>query len=135
MVHGRDVAIREIAEKLETDAELWTLLPSLSGARLICQCFPKQGCHADAIISAYSRRFPTAFDGDDPSSRAPLSSVLNRLAELRCEVADEEDSTADEGAPAKDSGWRRCTGPPMQVGSGHVTSEVCDGQSLASPSR
>ena len=47
------------------------------------------------------------------------SSVFNRLAELRCEVADEEGSTADEGAPAKGSGWRG-TGPPMQVASGYV---------------
>ena len=73
-------------------------LLGLSGARLICHCLLRQACHADAIISASSRGFPSAFDRDDPSSRAPSSSVLNRLAELRCEVVDEADSTADEGS-------------------------------------
>ena len=43
-------------------------------------------------------------------------------------------SSADEGAPGRGTGWVGY-GPPMEVGVGYVSRELCDGQSLASPGR
>ena len=71
------------------------LIAGLSGTRLICHCLPRQACHADAFISACSIRFPTAHSRDDPSSRTPSSSVINGLAELKCE--EEKGGCASEG--------------------------------------
>ena len=56
------------------------------------------------------------------------------MAKLR-EVPEQSDgSSADEGAPERGAGWVG-HGPPMEVGVGYVSRELCDGQSLASPGR
>ena len=133
-VFGRSEAIRRYELLLRKDVHLRSLLPELSGTRLVCHCRLEQPCHADSIISVYRDMFPEAYDRDAVTTAAPSAEVLNRLARLREEQDSDEGSTADEGAPTRGTGWTG-RGPPMQVGSGYTRRDVCDGQSLASPGR
>ena len=59
---------------------------------------------------------------------------IERLATLGLQPENEEDSTADEGAPLRGSGWAGL-GRPMDFGTGFAFKETCDGQTLASPGR
>ena len=58
-----------------------------------------QACRADIILSPCRLLFPGAFDRDASGFKLPTYSILSRFATLRVEPENEEDSTADEGAP------------------------------------
>ena len=101
------------------------------------QVFLREGaerCHADVLISLFRQTFPTAHDRDRETQPPPTASVLDFLAKLRNELEEDEGSSADDGGPPTGAGWRG-KGQPMMIGSGCVTREVCDGQSLVSPGR
>ena len=119
---------------LRNDQSLSSIIWTLSGARLVCHCKPTQRCHADVLISLFRQTFPAAHDRDQENQPAPTASVLSLLAKLRNEPEEDSGSSADEGVPPKGAGWRG-KGQPMMIGSGYVTRELCDGQSLASPGR
>ena len=121
-------------ETLRNDLSLSSIIWTLSGARLVCHCKPTQRCHADVLISLFRQTFPAAHDRDQENQPAPTASVLSLLAKLRIEPEEDGGSSADEGVPPKGSGWRG-KGQPMMIGSGYVTRELCDGQSLSSPGR
>ena len=131
---GRQTAIERFAEKLSRDSELQENLHTLSGKRLLCHCRPTEACHADSIISAFRDKFPEAFDRDDEEAPAPTAHILAYLALLKTEQEEEEVSSPDEGAAPKHTGWRG-TGRPLIIGTGYTEREMCDGMSLASPSR
>ena len=133
-VYGRKEATWRFEQKLTSDSALRETLWTMSGLRLVCHCKPTQECHGDAIIREYHQKFPGAFDREASASEPPSSRVLNYLARLREEPESEDDTSPDEGAPPKSSGWRGC-GAPMVVGVGYTSREFCDGQSLASPGR
>ena len=105
-----------------------------SQARLVCHCLPSQACHGDKIVEEYRARFPAAFDRDAEGPNPPSAEVLNYMARLREKAASESDTSADEGAPPRSSGWVG-SGAPLMIGSGYTRREVCDGLSLASPGR
>ena len=65
-------------------------------------------------------------------AQPPDSKTLNYLAVIREEAPRDEGSTADEAAAPAGSGWRG-SGKPMMMGTEHISREMCDGQSLASP--
>ena len=109
--------------KLLTDTSVRDRLWTLSGVRLVCHCKLAQRCHGDIIIREFRAMFPDAFDRDD-----------SECAGLREEPASGSESSPDEGAPPKGSGWRG-NGEPMIVGVGYISRELCDGQTLASPGR
>ena len=131
---SREEAIRRYSETLRNDQSLSSIIWTLSGARLVCHCTPTQRCHADVLISLFRQTFPAAHDRDQENQPAPTASVLSLLAKLRNEPEEDSGSSADEGVPPKGAGWRG-KGQPMMIGSGYVTRELCDGQSLASPGR
>ena len=132
--HGRALAVSKFEHHLRTDQDLNEALWQLSGARLVCHCRPGESCHADIIRTVFSERFPDAYDRDSGSAKPPTAQVLNYMAKLR-EVPEQSDgSSADEGAPERGAGWVG-HGPPMEVGVGFVSRELCDGQSLTSPVR
>ena len=56
------------------------------------------------------------------------------FAAHRQEPPSDDDSSADDGVPAKNSGWVR-HGSPLQVGIGYTSRDHRDGQGLASPGR
>ena len=93
-----------------------------------------QACHADVLITEFRRQFPSAFDRDLLGGEPPSPTVLNFLAQLRGEPERDDGSSADEGAPGKEAGWKG-QGKPMQVGVAYTAREYCDGQTLASPGR
>ena len=68
----------------------------------------------DSIVSC-SLRFRSPANGGPPSS----VSVLNHLATIRPEPENEDDSTADQGAPPRGSGWAG-KGRPMDTGTGYT---------------
>ena len=105
-VHGRSGAIRRYEAMLRKNDDLLKRLPQLSGFRLVCHCRANQACHAESIIKVYKSLFPAAFNREDiATATAGSEEVLSRLASLR-EVPDSDDgSTADEGAPARGTGW------------------------------
>ena len=133
-VYGRKEAIWRFEQKLKRDPVLRETLWTMSGLRLICHCKPTQECHGDAIIREFRQQFPGAFDREASASEPLSSRVLNYLALLREEPESEADTSPDEGAPPKSTGWRG-NGAPMVVGVGYTSREFCDGQSLASPGR
>ena len=133
-MYGRKEAIWRFGQKLQSDPVLRETLWTMSGLRLVCHCKPTQECHGDAIIREFRQHFPDAFDREAPVSEPPSSRVLNYLARLREEPESEADTSPDEGAPPKCTGWRG-NGAPMLVGVGYTSREFCDGQSLASPGR
>ena len=133
-VFGRQRAIERFASQLHSDEQLKSNIWSLSGRRLICHCLENQACHADVLVTEFRRQFPSAFDRDQLGGEPPSSAVLNFLAQLRGEPEQDDGSSADEGAPSKDAGWKG-QGKPMQVGVGYTAREFCDGQTLASPGR
>ena len=114
----------------ELQRDLWLL----SGLRLLCHCQRGEECHGDVLILKFKEVYPTAFDRDRVDQPPPSSSILNYLARLREAPPSDEGSTSDEGVPPKNSGWRG-PGKPMQVGTGYLQRDYCDGQSLASPGR
>ena len=65
--------------------------------------------------------------GSPLSRRQPESSISSRLRE----EPKSDDTSADEGTPPKGAGWRG-KGPPMEIGTGYSSREICDGQTLAS---
>ena len=132
--YGRDLAIQLFEQHLDSSRELQRQIPSLSGTRLVCHCKQQEDCHADALIRKFKELFPDAYDRSLLDQRPPTSSELNLLARQREEVASDEGSSPDEGAPPKGSGWQG-TGKPMLVGVGYTSREYCDGQTLASPGR
>ena len=68
------------------------------GPCLLCHCGAQQPCHADILISAYSRSFPDAFDRNDVlTSPPPTSDQLSYLAEVR-----EEHDSSEVQRPTKD---------------------------------
>ena len=132
--HGRDLAVSKFDHHLRTNQDLNDALWQLSGARLVCHCRPGEPCHADIIRKVFSQRFPDAHDRDNEGMEPPTEQVLNYMAKLR-EVPEQSDgSSADEGAPERGAGWVG-HGPPIEVGVGYVSRELCDGQSLSSPGR
>ena len=132
--HGRALAVSKCEHHLRTDQDLNEALWQLSGARLVYHCRPGEECHADIIRTVFKEQFPDAHDRDEVSAKPPSAQVLNYMAKLR-EVSEQSDgSSADEGAPERGTGWVGY-GPPMEVGVGYVSRELCDGQSLASPGR
>ena len=133
-LYGRKEAIWRFEQKLKCDPVLRETLWTMSGLRLVCHCKPTQECRGDAIIREFRQQFPGAFDREASASEPPSSRVLNYLARLREEPESEADTSPDEGAPPKSTGWRG-NGAPMVVGVGYTSREFCDGQSLASPGR
>ena len=129
-----DEAVRKFAFSLPSRAYLLSKIWTLSGAHLECQCSPNLACHADSIIALFHQLFPSAFDRDEPTTGPPSSQALEYLASLRKEREGDEGSSPDERVPSKEAGWRG-RGEPMLVGTGYSSREMCDGQSLASPSR
>ena len=93
-----------------------------------------ESCHADIIRKVFSERFPDAHDRDTEQAEPPTAQVLNYMAKLREAPEQSDGSSADEGAPERGAGWVG-HGPPIEVGVGYVSRELCDGQSLASPGR
>ena len=132
--HGRSQAVfrfeQHFRQTKELEADIWTL----SGTRLVCHCRESQECHGDVLVREFKRQFPGAYDRAAVSAVPPSSAVLNYLARLREEASSSEGSSADEGAAPKGSGWRG-NGPPMVIGTGYTSRELCDGQTLASPGR
>ena len=108
-VFGRDTAIEKFSMKLLTDTSLRDRLWTLSGVRLVCHCKLAQRCHGDIIIREFRAMFPDAFDRDDSECAPPSSAVLNYMSRLREEPASGSESSADEGAPPKGSGWTEST--------------------------
>ena len=133
-VLGRQRAIERFASQLSSDEQLKSKIWCLSGRRLICHCLENQACHADVLITEFRRQFPSAFDRDLLGGEPPSSTVLNFLAQLRGEPEQDDGSSADEGAPGKEAGWKG-QGKPMQVDVAYTAREYCDGQTLASPGR
>ena len=132
--HGRALAVSKFEHHLRTDLDLNEALWRLSGARLVCHCRPGEECHADIIRTVFREQFRDAHDRDEVNAKPPSAQVLNYMAKLR-EVPEQSDgSSADEGAPERRTGWVGY-GPPMEVGVGNLSRELCDGQSLASPGR
>ena len=132
--HGRALAVSKFEHHLRTDQDLNEALWQLSGARLVCHCRPGEECHTDIIRTVFKEQFPDAHDRDEVSAEPPSAQVQNYMAKLR-EVPEQSDgSSADEGAPERGAGWVGY-GPPMEVGVGYVSRELCDGQCLASPGR
>ena len=86
------------------------------------------------LISRYRIPFLGAFDRDASGVKVPTSSILIRLSILRLGPENEENSTVDEGAPPRISGWTGC-GRPIEVSTGYTVREICDAQTLASPGR
>ena len=123
--YGRRMAIDEYGKTLVADGGLHARIWSLSGCRLVCHCTPNQACHADSLIELYRAMFSSAFDRDNPATGPPSSDVLRVLAKLREEPPEDEGSSADEGAPPKESGWKG-RGLPMLVGTGKTSRELCD---------
>ena len=103
--YSRLNAIRMFGQYLDRNAELIRQIPSLTGKRLVCHCAPTQSCHADALIRKFRELCPDAYDRNDPSQRAQPADELNLLARHRQEPPSDEGSSADEGAPTKNSGW------------------------------
>ena len=132
--YGRGNAIRLFEQFLDSSSELISQVHSLSGKRLVCHCGVSQNCHADALIRKFRELHPDAFDRDRVNQRAPTTEELNLLATHRQEPPSDDGSSADEGVPAKSSGWigHGCT---LQVGIGYTSRDYCDGQGLASPGR
>ena len=133
-VYGRKEAIWRCERKLRTHPVLRESLWTMSGLRLVCHCKRTQERHGDAIIQQFRQHFPNAYDREASASAPPSSCVLNYLSRLREEPESEGETSPDEGAPPKGSGWRG-KGPPLMVGVGCTAREYCDGQSLASPGR
>ena len=111
-VYGREAAVDLFAEHLGRDTTLSDSVWKLSGRRLLCHCKDSQRCHGDILISEFRRQFPRAYD-----HAPPTASVLDFLARLR-EEPESDDTSADEGAPPKGTGWRG-KGPPMEIGTGY----------------
>ena len=133
-VFGRDSAVRNFERHLSADSSLRSQIVHLSGKRLLCHCLDSQRCHGDILIAEFRRQVPQAYDRQ-ASVQSPASPrILAFLASLREPPESDDDSSADDGAPSKGSGWRGL-GAPMLVGAGYTVREVCDGQSLASPGR
>ena len=122
-VYGREAAVDLFADHLDRDTTLSDSLWKLSGRRLLCHCKDSQRCHGD-----FRRQFPCACDRSQFSAAPPTASVLDFLARLR-EEPESDDTSADEGAPPKGTGWRG-KGPPMEIGTGHMSREI-----WASPGR
>ena len=100
------MGIDEYAKTLVADGGLHARIWTLSGCGLVCHCTPNQACHADSLIELYRAMFPSAFGPDSPATGPPSSDVLRVLAKLREEPPEDESSSADEGAPPKESGWK-----------------------------
>ena len=49
---GRELAISRLAQNLETDVQLRSVLWELSLLRQVCHCTERQRCHADELIIA-----------------------------------------------------------------------------------
>ena len=100
----------------------------------MCHCGLQQSCHADVLVSAFTKT-PGAFGRDDIAAASdPSSEQQTYFAELREEQSSSGVSSADEGARPSGTGWTG-TSKPMQVGVGYPFRDLCDGQSLASPGR
>ena len=95
---------------------------------------PTQSCHGDIITREFSAMFPNGFDREESDGVVLSSKVLNYMSRLREEPPSEEGSSTDEGVPPKGSGSRG-HGKPMIIGVGHISRELCDGQTLASQGR
>ena len=132
--YGRSHAVKLFHQHLDGSHELQRDLWLLSGLRLLCHCQRGEECHGDVLILKFKEVYPTAFDRDRVDQPPPSSSILNYLARLREAPRSDGGSTSDEGVPPKNSGWRG-PGKPMQVGTGYLQRDYCDGQSLASPGR
>ena len=132
--YGRENAIRLFEQFLDSSSELISQVHSLSGKRLVCHCGMNQTCHADALIRKFRELHPDAFDRNGVNQRAPTTEELNLLAAHRQELPSDDGSSADDGVPAKNSGWVG-QGCPLQVGIGYTSRDYCDGQGLASPGR
>ena len=71
---GRARAIGLFAKHLDDDRQLESALLTLSGLRLVCHCGSQQSCHADILITAFSRTFPDAFGRNDVLRSPPPTS-------------------------------------------------------------
>ena len=78
--------------------------------------------------------FPSSYDREALPSFPPSARVLHYLTKLREEPPSDEGSSADEGAPPAEAGWRD-SGNPMMIGSRNTSREFFYDQSLASSSR
>ena len=105
--YGRRMAIDEYAKTLVPDGDSYTRTWTLSGCRLVCHCTPNQACHADSLIerSIVPCFIPLSIGTIQPPDHHHLTFCASS-ANLREEPPENEGSSADEGAPPKDSGWR-----------------------------
>ena len=83
--YSRVNATRMFEKCLERTAELIRQVPSLTGKRLVCHCTLSQSCLADAPIRKFRELYPSAYDRNDPTQRAPTADELNLLARHRQE--------------------------------------------------
>ena len=104
------MAIQMFHDVLQTKEDSRNHFPRLSGTRLVCHCTPSQACHADSIMSECRLLFPTAYDPE----------AGNGIV-LRLDPDTDDQSSPDEGAPARGSG------KPSQVGSCYTARALCDG--------
>ena len=93
------MGIQMFHDVLQTKEDSRNHFPRLSGTRLVCHCTPSQACHADSIMSECRLLFPTAYDPE----------AGNGIV-LRLDPDTDDQSSPDEGAPARGSG------KPSQVG-------------------
>ena len=123
--YGRENTIRLFEQFLDSSSKLISQVHSLSGKRLVCHCGMNQTCHADALIRNFRELHPDAFDRNGVNQRAPTTEELNLLAAHRQEPPGDDGSSADDGVPAKNSGWVG-QGCPLQVGIGYTSRTVTD---------
>jgi hypothetical protein len=106
----REVVIAKFAAYLQDNEELQSKLGELSGMTLLCHCGPREPCHADVLIKAFSARFGTE-GSDGPTS--------------------DEDEFGDPKARLG-AGWHG-KGRPIQIGRGALRRDFRDGGGLCSP--
>ena len=128
--HRRQSAV-ELFEKhsLSTPTlldRLWTL----SGCSLESHCRPEQVCHGDVIIRQFALRYPTTFDRHHSLSPVPKRTSLDMWPDYGSPPDSDDESTAEEDALPRGSGWVG-RGSPMMVGSEYSIREYCDEQTLA----
>ena len=129
-VYRREVAVESFARILSLSVNSGRCLGPVWCA-IVCRLRHVMGIK---IVEEYRRRFPAAFDRDAEGLNPPSAEVFNYMAQLRENPASESDTSADEGARPRSSGWVG-SGSPLMIGSGYTRREVCDGLSLASPGR
>ena len=71
--NGRAETVRRNEDTLRKSDELRTMLPQLSGARLVCHCRADQACHADSTITVNRETVPGAYNRDGATAAAAPS--------------------------------------------------------------